>query len=195
MIRNDVVRRLQFALSLRNRDVQDLFKLGGCKLEDEQVRALLLKETDEGFVECDIETLTCFLDGLISNLRGAAPSKPGQAPPARVLASDNNMVLRKLRIALDLREEGMLEHLAKGGFTMSKHELSALFRKKGHKHFRAAGDQVLRYFLAGLHRIRRPDDVLPDDDLVSAEGGHGDDEVDADTIDENGSASPSDSLP
>lgn len=163
MIRNDVVRRLQFALSLRNRDVQDLFKLGGCKLDDAEVRALLLKETDEGFVECDVERLTCFLDGLITSMRGAPPAKPGQEPTSRVLASDNNMVLRKLRIALDLREEGMLEHLSRGGFAMSKHELSALFRKKGHKHFREAGDQVLRYFLAGLHRIRRPDDVLPEE--------------------------------
>jgi uncharacterized protein YehS (DUF1456 family) len=163
MIRNDIIRRLQFALSLRNRDVQDLFKLGGLKLSDEEVRARLGKDTDEGFVECEVEALTSFLDGLIIQMRGAPSPTPGAPAPTRMLASSNNIVLRKLRIALDLREEGMLDHLERGGFTMSKHELSALFRKQGHKHYREAGDQVLRYFLAGVHRMRRQDEPEPDE--------------------------------
>ena len=65
-------------------------------------------------------------------------------------------MLRKLRIAFDLKEEGMLELLDKGGFPLSKPELSALFRKQGHKHYRECGDQVLRYFINGLTRMLRP---------------------------------------
>lgn len=156
---NLVVRRLRFALDLRNHDVIAIFKLGGMQISDEALRSLLLKETDEGFVQCTVEELTAFLDGLIVHLRGAREQKPGDKPMPKVLAASNNTVLRKLRIALDLREDSMLELLALGGFTMSKHELSALFRKEGHKHYRECGDQVLRYFLGGLTKKRRPDAV------------------------------------
>ncbi|MCK5739315.1 DUF1456 family protein, partial [bacterium] len=52
-------------------------------------------------------------------------------------------------IALNLKAEDMLEILALAGFRMSKHELSAFFRKAGHKHFRVCKDQILRNFLKG----------------------------------------------
>ena len=57
------------------------------------------------------------------------------------------MVLKKLRIALDLREDDMLKILASGGSKLSRGELSALFRRPGHKHHRMCGDQVIRNFL------------------------------------------------
>lgn len=157
---NLVLRRLRFALDLRNHDLIAIFALAGHTISDEDLRALLLREQDEGFVECSVDQLSYFLDGLIIKMRGAREVDPEAKPMPRVLASTNNVVMRKLRIALDLREEGLLELLELGGFRMSKHELSALFRKEGHKHYRACGDQVVRYFLGGLTKKRRPDDVV-----------------------------------
>jgi uncharacterized protein YehS (DUF1456 family) len=130
--------------------------LGGCELSDEQVRALLQREGEETFVAASVEELSAFLDGLIVHRRGKREQKPGQGPLAPIPAGTNNIVLRKLRIAFDLKEQGMLELLDKGGFPLSKPELSALFRKQGHKHYRECGDQVLRYFLDGLTRMLRP---------------------------------------
>jgi len=153
---NLILRRLRYALGLRNRDVQDIMALGGCKLSDEQVRALLQREDEDTFAEAGVEELSAFLDGLIVHRRGKREQKPGQGPPAPIPADTNNIVLRKLRIAFDLKEEGMLELLDKGGFPLSKPELSALFRKQGHKHYRECGDQVLRYFINGLTRMLRP---------------------------------------
>lgn len=156
MERNLILRRLRYALGLRNRDVEDIMALGGCKIRDEEVRALLQREDDDGFVEAGVEELSAFLDGLILHRRGKREQKPGEAPVAPILATSNNIVLRKLRIAFDLKEEGMLKMLDTGGFRISKPELSALFRKEGHKHYRECGDQILRYFLDGLTHVLRP---------------------------------------
>ena len=51
----------------------------------------------------------------------------------------------------------MLGMLTLGGHPMSKGELTALFRKPTHKHYRDCGDQVLRNFLHGLTLTLRPD--------------------------------------
>ena len=156
MENNLMLRRLQYALSLRNRDVQDIMALGGYKIDDVNVRALLHREGDPDFVVATVEQLNGFLDGLIIHKRGKREVAPGQKPAAPILATNNNMVLRKLRIAFDLKDQGMLDLLALDGFRLSKAELNALFRREGHKHFRRCGDQVLRYFLGGLTKRLRP---------------------------------------
>ena len=69
----------------------------------------------------------------------------------------NTIIFRKLRIALDLKDDDILEILALAPFAMSKPELSALFRKAGHKHYRACKDQILRNFLKGLQHKYRED--------------------------------------
>lgn len=153
---NLLLRRLRYALSMRNRDVQDVMALAGHKISDEKVRGLLQREGDPEFIHATVEDLSAFLDGLIIQRRGKREEPPGQKPPKPIMATSNNMVLRKLRIAFDLKEEGMLEHLELGGFRLSKSELSALFRKEGHKHYRECGDQVLRYFVGGLTKKLRP---------------------------------------
>ncbi len=153
---NLLLRRLRYALSMRNRDVQDVMALGGLKISDEEVRGLLQREGDPEFALATVEQLSAFLDGLIVHKRGKREVPAGQEPPPPILATTNNMVLRKLRIAFDLKEQGMLELLTLGGFQLSKAELSALFRKEGHKHYRECGDQVLRYFLGGLTQKLRP---------------------------------------
>lgn len=162
---NLILRRMRYALGLRNRDVEDLMALGGLKISDEHVRALLQREDDEGFAKASAEELSAFLDGLIVHRRGRREQKPDERPAAPILATSNNIVLRKLRIAFDLKEQGMLDLLDKGEFRLSKPELSALFRKEGHKHYRECGDQVLRYFLDGLTKVLRPQEAEdPNDD-------------------------------
>jgi uncharacterized protein YehS (DUF1456 family) len=62
----------------------------------------------------------------------------------------NNIVFRKIKIALTLDADETLKILALADMHLSKHELSALFRRPDHKHFRECKDQVLRNFLKGL---------------------------------------------
>lgn len=62
----------------------------------------------------------------------------------------NNDVFKKLRVALMLRDDEIVEILKLVDFKISKSELSAFFRKEDHPNYRECGDQVLRNFLNGL---------------------------------------------
>ena len=63
---------------------------------------------------------------------------------------NNNDVFKKLRVALQLRDEQIIEILALVDFNIGKPELNALFRSEDHPNFMECGDQVLRNFLNGL---------------------------------------------
>lgn len=62
----------------------------------------------------------------------------------------NNDVLKKLRVALQLRDEDIVTILTLVDFRISLSEVNAFFRKEDHPNYREAGDQVLRNFLNGL---------------------------------------------
>ncbi|PIE34574.1 hypothetical protein CSA56_07380 [candidate division KSB3 bacterium] len=156
MTNNDVLRRVRYALDIPDALMIKIFSLADRKIDRLTVQRLLKKDGDDGHLACSEDDLTAFLDGLIVLKRGKQEKRPGRlftldAP------LDNNMILRKLRIALELRDDEMLQTLALAGFDVSKSELSALFRKKGHRHYKTCGDQFLRNFLNGLtRRYRNP---------------------------------------
>lgn len=111
-----------------------------------QVSDWLKKDDDPEQQPCDDRTLACFLNGLINEIRG---KKEGTQPePEDKL--NNNIIFKKLKIALNLRAEDTLRILGLADFSLSKHELSAFFRKKGHKHYRECQEQILRNFLHGI---------------------------------------------
>lgn len=149
MINNDVLRSIRYALDLGDAKVVEIIKLAGGDIAQSDLSNFLKKEEEEGFVECGDEVMLSFLDGLIVHKRGKMESRPepGKKPGARLA---NNTILKKLRVAFELKEEDMHKVLELAGFSVSKPELSALFRTKGHKNYRACGDQLLRNFLKGL---------------------------------------------
>lgn len=118
-----------------------------------QVSDWLKKEGDPDLLPCDDKTMATFLNGLINKLRG---KKEGAAPePEERL--NNNIIFMKLKIALNLKAEGVLSLMKTADFAISKPELSAFFRKPGHKHYRKCQDQILRNFLRGIQFDRRPE--------------------------------------
>jgi uncharacterized protein YehS (DUF1456 family) len=145
---SDVLRRLRYTFDLEDQNVIDLFAAGGLSVTRELISNLMKKEDDPSHQPCSNVQLSAFLNGLIIHQRGAKEGAEGPPPPERELT--NNTKLRKLRIALDLKEEDMLELMALAGMPLSRAELSALFRKPDHKHYRACQDQILRNFLRGL---------------------------------------------
>ena len=62
----------------------------------------------------------------------------------------NNDIMKKLRVALKLRDDEIIKILELVEFKMSKAELGAIFRKEDHPNYRDCGDQLLRNFLNGL---------------------------------------------
>jgi len=134
-------------LDFNDAQIARLCALGGIRLSPRDARARMQREDERGAVFCDDDVLEAFLDGLIIHLRGPRP--PGAPVPARQPLT-NNEVLKKLRIAFSLKDVDMLSAMRTGGITLSKAELTALFRARGHRHHRACGDQILRKFLVGL---------------------------------------------
>jgi uncharacterized protein YehS (DUF1456 family) len=149
MNNNDILRRVRYALDISNPGMIEIFKLSGCTLELPTLLKLLKKEEEDEFIECSNPLLSFFLDGLIVHRRGRREGADEQ-PPKQDASLNNNAILKKLRIALDLKEEDMLAVMKLAGVDISKSELSALFRNKGHKHYKECGDQFLRNFLQGL---------------------------------------------
>jgi uncharacterized protein YehS (DUF1456 family) len=155
MNNNDILRRVRYALDISNPRMIEIFQLSGCTLELPTLLKLLKKEEEEEFISCSNPLLSFFLDGLIIHKRGRREGDDGQ-PPKPDAGLNNNAILKKLRIALDLKEDDMLTVMKLAGVTISKSELSALFRNKGHKHYKECGDQFLRNFLQGLTARHRP---------------------------------------
>jgi len=62
----------------------------------------------------------------------------------------NNDVMKKLRVALKLKDTDIIDILKLADFETSTSELSAIFRKEDHQNYMPCGDQILRRFLDGL---------------------------------------------
>jgi uncharacterized protein YehS (DUF1456 family) len=149
MINNDILRSIRYMLDLSDVRVAEIAGLPdpAFALEKADVLAYLRKEDDPEFVECPDRVLAHFLDGLVIHCRGRNDSLPPRPIEKRVT---NNVVLKKLRVAFELKDVDMHEVFAAAGCPVSKPELSALFRQPGHSNYRACGDQLLRNFLKGL---------------------------------------------
>ena len=139
-------RRVRYIFDFNNGQMVKLFALADKKVSQEQISIWLKKDDDPSYKSMPDIMLATFLNGLINHKRG---KREGPQPkPENELT--NNLILRKLKIALNQTSDDMLEVLALANFHLSSHELSAFFRKVDHKHYRVCKDQVLRNFLQGL---------------------------------------------
>lgn len=151
MINNDVLRSIRYMLDLSDHKVVEITRLADADfaIGKTDVQAFLKKDEEEGYAECSDRVLAHFLDGLVLHYRGRNESLPPRPVEQRIT---NNVVLKKLRVAFELKDIDMHQTFEDAGFPVSKPELSALFRQPGHKNFRSCGDQMLRNFLKGLTR-------------------------------------------
>ena len=146
MTNNDILRRIRYTFDFSDSQMIALFALADSEVTREQVCDWLKKEDDPEYKNCSDTYLATFLNGLINEKRG---EKEGDQPKPENRLS-NNIVFRKLKIALNLQAEDVLEIMDLADLQMSKHELSAFFRKPSHKNYRECKDQILRNFLYGM---------------------------------------------
>jgi len=144
---NDILYKIVKALNLSEADILEAYALEGYEMDPKHLQALLKKRMDKGFELCSYEELGLFLDGLVTLKRGPSPKKPNDD---EVVELTNNLILKKLRIALELKEPETEIIFGLGDVTLSKQELKSLFRKEGHKNFKACPDELLMAFLDGL---------------------------------------------
>jgi len=146
MTNNDVLRRIRYTFNFDDSKMIAIFGLAGLEVTRAEISDWLKKDDDPDYKNCSDLQFAIFLNGLIIEKRG---KKDGPQPePEKAL--NNNIIFRKLKIALNLQADDVISMINKADFRLSKHELSAFFRKPGHKHYRECKDQVLRYFLKGM---------------------------------------------
>jgi uncharacterized protein YehS (DUF1456 family) len=146
MNNNDIIRRIRYTFEFNDPKMIELFGMAGKNVTRAEVSDWLKKEDDPEFKELDDENLAFFLNGLIIEKRG---KKEGPQPEAEKKLT-NNIILRKLKIALNLKDDDMLEMLEMVNFRLSRHELSAFFRNPSQSQYRPLKDQILRNFLHGM---------------------------------------------
>ena len=147
MTTNDILRRTRYAFDFKNQEMLDTFTSGGIKLKLFDVKAILFRDDDDEFREATQRELAGFLNGFINLKRG---KREGPQPePEEILT--NNIVLRKFKIAMNWKDDDILETLMLGDMRFGKHELSALFRRPTHAHYRLCKDQLIRKLLIGMH--------------------------------------------
>jgi len=157
---NDILRRIRYIFDFNDSKMIAVFGLADYQVTREQVSDWLKKDDDPAYQNCNDTQLAIFLNGFIIDKRG---KKDGPQPiPEKNL--NNNIIFRKLKIALNLKNEDVLELLQLAELRISKHELSAFFRREDHKHYRVCKDQILRNFLKGVQLKYRPA-AVPDADF------------------------------
>ena len=146
MTNNDVLRKIRYVFDYDDATMIQIFGQAGREVSRIELLNWMKKEEDPGYRGLNDELLATFLNGLINERRG----KRNGAQPVPEKKLTNNLIFNKLKIALNFKAEDILETLELASHSMSKHELSAFFRKPTHKHYRECKDQALRNFLKGL---------------------------------------------
>ncbi len=167
MNNNDILIRLRYALDIKDTDMLEIFNLGGITVTKEELQRMLVKPENNGNIDqedeltaeddmknCNNFMFESFLNGFIIFKRGKQEEKPGQPEKQAFMIKDNkavnNVFLKKIKIALALTGEDMLEILKDAGVDLSNSELSAVLRREGQRNYKECGDRYVRKFLKGL---------------------------------------------
>jgi len=155
MLANEVFRQLRFIFNWSEADIVEIFKLVDAIENEVTIQTWLHKPEHESFIKMkDVEFAT-FLNGFIIAQRG---KREGPSPKPETLLN-NNIILRKLKIALKLKDTDILDLFHSVDLRLSKHELSAFFRNPKQAQYRECQDQFLRNFLFGLKKKYRPESI------------------------------------
>jgi uncharacterized protein YehS (DUF1456 family) len=153
MTNNDILRRLRYTFDFSDDQMIALFASADKEITRAEISDWLKKDDDPEYKPIYDVDLAAFLNGFINIKRG---KKEGEQPkPEKKL--NNNIVFRKLKIALTLKDEDILEILDLVNFRFSKSELSAFFRDPKQNQYRPCKDQILRNFIHGLQVKYHPE--------------------------------------
>ena len=143
---NDILYKIQKALNLSQEEMLEAYKLAKYNMDTKHLDSLLKRRQEDGSKLCSYEELGVFLDGFVILKRGPSPKKHND----EAVELTNNLILKKLRIALELKEAETEIIFSLGEAELSKQQLASLFRKEGHKNFKECSDELLIAFLEGL---------------------------------------------
>ena len=144
---NDILYKITKALTLTPKDILDIYKLEDYPMDETHLDGLLKRKYDKDFISCSYEELGVFLDGLIAFKRGESRDKPAND---EAVVLDNNLIIKKLRIALNLKEYEIDLVFKLADIELTKQQIKSIFRNPNHKNYKVCSDELLDKFLEGL---------------------------------------------
>ena len=144
---NDILFKIKTALSITTDEMIKAYALAEYTMNQERLENILKRHQDKGYEEATYEELGLFLDGLVLLKRGE-PSK--KRDDDEVFELTNNLIMKKLRVAMNLKESELVIIFALAEVTVTKRQIGSLFRKEGGKNFKACSDELLFAFIEGL---------------------------------------------
>ena len=135
---NDIFRKVIQSLAMDTRGIQGLYAMADIEFGDREIANLLKMDSEAGFEPMPDYVLHLFLNSLIDTQRGKKAES--SEPVNKHHKISNNDVLKKLRIAFNLHEQDVRDVFQLATIELTKSDLSALFRKPGHSHFKACYD-------------------------------------------------------
>ncbi|MCM6765327.1 DUF1456 family protein [Weissella paramesenteroides] len=156
MHNNDIVRRLQYIFNINSKDMMTIFKLGGLVLDKQTYLAIMAKPDQDSARDAQLSRhdLEKFMNGLIISQRGYKTNPDGSiVAPDYSMQRDNdinNVVIKKIKIAMAYTTEDLLGFWAAADFKVTKGEVGAMLRRKSHPKYLVVGDQFMRKLLMGM---------------------------------------------
>ncbi len=147
MTNNDVLRGVRYILNVNETKLIEIISLADFKVSPDDLASFLKQEDEEGYKNCSDKVLAQFLNGLIVFKRGKIENGPPQSIETLIT---NNIILKKLRVAFQLKDHDIIQLIEKSGIKISKAELSSFCRKQDHRNYRECGNQFLRNLLKGM---------------------------------------------
>ncbi len=147
MTNNDALRSIAYLLHVPDAKLVEIVRLGEGEITKDELLAFMKRDDEFGYVPCPHEVMAQFLNGLVTYKRGP---KPDALAPVLDIPVTNNVILKKLRVAFELKDVDIASIIEKSGLRVSKAELGAFFRRPDHRNYRECGDQFLRNLMKGL---------------------------------------------
>ena len=145
MTNNYILTSIMNSLKLDKTDILKSYRFADKKITKEDVDDILREHSDEKFILLSDEGFEMFLNGFIIYKRGPSDKKTKK----QKIYFSNNIILKKLKIALDLKDEDIVAIFARDGLEITKSQLSAYFRRDGHINYRKCSDSLLKRFISG----------------------------------------------
>lgn len=153
MDNNTILRQLRYTFDLGDDAMINIFKQADVEVTRAEISDWLKKDSDPDYKQLYDKQLATFLNGFINKRRG---KREGEQPkPEKSL--NNNLIFKKLKIALNFKDTDILEIFELADLTISKGEINNIFRNPKHPKFVTCKDQFLRNFLIGLQLKFRPE--------------------------------------
>lgn len=154
MKNNVVLRQLRYIFDLSDDQMINIFAQAEVVVTRSEISDWLKKDDHVDYKIISDPSFASFLNGFINVKRGKRDG-PQPAPEQRL---NNNIIFRKLKIALSYKDTDIIDTYDYVGMAISKHEISAIFRNPNQSQYRPCENQFLRNFLHGLQLKYRPSD-------------------------------------